>query len=299
MDNHEPSRAPRAHDVRPRRLGSAGQVAVALLVALAVTAFGVHAVQARRTDLATTWALLPGMPGALWWYAWRWPPEILGWLVLAWAATRRLASTGSRAVHVPLLLGIALVAVSVVASHLDGPSLAWAGPVGPVAGSWWGAAGPLVVSAALLVACWLARHGAEPSPAPSARTVAEAGGLVAIPLLSLAFGAVALTASALGVRDALVVSGVPYVLVVLAALAASGGGRTSTAAVLGGVLLVTNLSLVWRPAAYLTIFAAGCALALVPTARGIEWLTAPRSPIPTFDGPSVPERADADDRARA
>ena len=85
----------------------------------------------------------------------------------------------------------------------------------------------------------------------------------------------------------------------MAALAASGGGRTSTVAVLGGLLLVVNLSLAWRPAAYLTVFAVGCALALAPTARGIEWLTAPRRPIPTYDRPSVAEGADADDRARA
>jgi hypothetical protein len=94
-------------------------------------------------------------------------------------------------------------------------------------------------------------------------------------------------------------AGLPYFLAVVAALAASGGGRTSTVAVLGGLLLVVNLSLVWRPAAYLTIFAVACALALAPTARGIEWLTAPRRPIPVFPGPSVPERADAHDRARA
>ncbi|NUU17495.1 hypothetical protein HP550_09550 [Cellulomonas humilata] len=283
------------------------QALCAVPVVLGIAAFGMLTLGARESELAAAWSVLPGMPGAFWWYAWRWPTEIVGWLVLAWAATRRLAATGSGAVHAPLVVGIALVAVSVASAFLDGPRFVWAGPVGvvdsgvaPFARSWWwGVSGPVVVGAALLVTCWLARGGARRSSAPGTAALREAGALVAIPLLSLAFAAVALTAAAFGVRDALVVSGLPYVLVALAALAASGGGRTSTVAVLVGLLLLTGLSLIWRPAAYLPFFAVGCALALVPTARGIEWLTAPRRPIPTSLLASVPEGPDADDRARA
>lgn len=287
----------------PHVLAQAGWAA---LVVLTVSAFGLLAVRDWEADLAAAWGLRPAMTGELWWYASRWPLEIVGWLVLVWAATRRLASTGSRAVHVPLGVGVVLVAASLISSFLGGPGLVWAGPVGLLDGGlltfarswWWGVAGPVVVSGALLMTCWLARRSARPSSAPATAPLLEAGALVAIPLVSLAFAAVALTASAFGVRDALVVSGLPFVLVALAALAASGGGRTSTVAVLLGLLLLTGLSLLWRPAAYLPFFAVGCALALVPAARGIEWLTAPRRPVPAGAPGSVAEGADADDRAR-
>ncbi|KQY44662.1 hypothetical protein [Cellulomonas sp. Root137] len=282
------------------------QACWAALVVLTVSAFGLLAVRDWEADLAAAWGQRPTRTGELWWYASRWPLEIVGWLVLVWAATRRLASTGSRAVHVPLGVGLVLVAASLTSSLLGGPGLVWAGPVGLLDGGlltfarswWWGVSGPVVVSVALLVTCWLARRGARPSSAPATAPLLEAGALVAIPLVSLAFAAVALTASAFGVGDALVVSGLPFVLVALAALAASGGGRTSTVAVLLGLLLLTGLSLLWRPAAYLPFFAVGCALALVPTARGIEWLTAPRRPVPASAPGSVAEGADADDRAR-
>ncbi|GEL99172.1 hypothetical protein [Cellulomonas terrae] len=288
------------------RPGPLTQAACGVLVVACVVAFGVLAIVTREAELAAAWGLRPGMPRAFWWYVWRWPVETVGWLVLVWAATRRLAAAGSRLVHAPLAVGGALVGASVVSAFLDGPGLGWAGPVGIVDSDvpafsqswWWGVAGPFVVGGGLLAAGWLARRGARPSPAPVLRSLLEAGALVAIPLLSLAFGAVALTATALGLELALVESGLPFVLLAIGALAASGGGRTSTVAVSVATLLVVNLSLVWRPAAYLTVFAVACALALVPTARGIEWLTAPRRPIPA-DRPSVPERADADDRARA
>ncbi|KQR11100.1 hypothetical protein ASF78_15675 [Cellulomonas sp. Leaf334] len=283
------------------------QAGCAALVVGCVVAFGVLAIVTREAELSAEWGLRPGMPRAFWWYVWRWPWEMVGWLVLVWAATRRLAAAGSRLVHAPLAVGAVLVVVSAASALLDGPRFGWAGPVGIVDGGvpafspswWWGVAGPFVVGGGLLAAWWLARCGARPSPAPALRALLEAGALVAIPLLSLAFGAVALTASALGLEFALVETGVPFVLVVLAALAASGGGRTSTVAVLLGLLLLVNLSLVWRPAAYLTIFAAGCALVLVPTARGIEWLTAPRRPIAAPGPPSVGGRSDTDDRVRA
>ena len=169
---------------------------------------------------------------------------------------------------------------------------------------WWGAAGPVVVGAALLVTTWLARSGARPATGVAARPLVEAGALVAIPVLTLGVATVAIAASSVGVQLALSEVGLPFVLVALAALTASGGGRTSTVAVLGGLLLVTGPALIWRPDAYLPFFAAACALFLVPTARGIEWLTAPRRPIPTFrpasgEAVSVAERADADHRARA
>lgn len=283
------------------------QAACAALVVACVVAFGVLAIVTREAELAAAWGLRPGMPRAFWWYVWRWPWEIVGWLVLVWTATRRLAATGSRLVHAPLAVGAVLVVVSVASAFLDGPGLGWAGPVGIVDGDvpalsrswWWGVAGPFVVGGGLLAAWWLARRGAHPAPAPALRALLEAGALVAIPLLSLAFGAVALTATALGIEFALVESGLPFVLVALAALAASGGGRTSTVAVAVGTLLVVNLSLVWRPAAHLTVFAVACALTLVPTARGIEWLTAPRRPIPLLDRPSAAGRTDAHDRTRS
>lgn len=289
------------------RPGPLTQAACAALVVACIVAFGILAIVTRETELAAAWGLRPGMPRAFWWYAWRWPWEMVGWLVLVWAATRNLAAAGSRLVHAPLVVGAVLVVVSAASAFLDGPGLGWAGPVGIVDSDvaafsrswWWGVAGPFVVVGGLLAAWWLARRGARPSTAPTLRAVLEAGALVAVPLLSLAFGAVALTAYDLGIEYALVESGLPFVLLALGALGASGGGRTSTVAVGVGTLLVINLSLVWRPAAYVTAFAVACALMLVPTARGIEWLTAPRRPIPASDRPSVAERTDAHDGARA
>ncbi|WP_315095554.1 hypothetical protein [uncultured Cellulomonas sp.] len=290
-----------------QRSGLLLQVGAAVLVALGLTAFGVLAVRARESELAVAWGLLPGMPDAFWWYAWRWPQELLGWLVLVWAATRRLVSTGSRAAHAPLALGTTLVVMSTVWSFGTGPGLVWAGPIGlidsdvPAFGPswWWGVSGPVVVGGALLTTSWLARRFAPPSTAPPLVPLLEAGALVAIPLVTLGVVAVALSSSTLGVGYALTESGLPFVLITLAALAASGGGRTSTVAVLLGLLLMTGLSLLWRPAAYLPFFAVACALALVPTARGIAWLTAPRRPVPTGLPVSVAEGTDADDRARA
>ncbi len=201
-----------ADEVTPPRLGAPAQIVVALLVVLAVTAFGVQSVQVRRSDVAATWALLPGMPGAFWFYVWRWPPEIVGWLVLVWAATRRLrlhpVAGGAR----PSLLGLVLVVAAALTSFLGGSHLAWAGPVGlggvedvPFSPAWWWAvSGPESSSVRRwLVTWWSARRGARPARARARGRSSKQARWSAIPVLSLAFGAIALTASAVGVRDAL------------------------------------------------------------------------------------------------
>jgi hypothetical protein len=162
--------------------------------------------------------------------------------------------------------------------------------------SWLAAAGVLVVGASVVATWWLGR---VPSPGhgPSATALAESCALVAVPVLTLGIMVLARSA-ARGAGWWLVSPGLGFLLVVGAGLAASGGGRSAVAALGLGLVLRSGGDGFWTLDELLTVLAAGCALALVPTARGIDWLTESRGG-PTPPPASVPERADAHDRARA
>jgi hypothetical protein len=183
-----------------------------------------------------------------------------------------------------------------------------------------GLATPVLLIAALALSCWtahrLARATATPPDAwPHARSRLMASAILGPPVLAAAVFAIVLQVSsdeyltlAERVTGALVSPGARIVLAVVAALLLAGTGRVGWV-VLGVVQLwaAGPLVLLWwsggsdalLATAALSTLATGMAAAVLPTARAIGRLDGAPGGIDPMPTTSVPEGADADDRARA
>lgn len=286
-----------------RRRHTLALLGLAVVVVLLLVGYGVLAVRVRAVDFQARFGEPGWTPDELRAYTMEWPRQICGGLLLVWAATRGLSRRGSSLARAPMILGLALVAagasgwVYLVAPGWAGPYTVADAPLGVGSRSFWlAAAGVLVVGASVVATWWLGR---VPSPGhrPSATALAESCALVAVPVLTLGIVVLA-RAAADGAGWWLVSPALGFLLVVGAGLAASGGGRSALAAVALGLVLRSAADGFWTLDELLTVLAAGCALTLVPTARGIDWLTESRGG-PTPAPASVPEGSDAHDRARA